>query len=260
MTDFLVVDIGNSAVKAGRFEGSDLAATTRSAVTGGTCDLEGDFARFLRQEPFSAAAVTSVVPGLTGPVVSRIEQRTGQPALVVDASAKMPFAVAYETPATLGADRLAAAAAAWTWAAVYRPRSRVVLAVDAGTALNIEVVVATPDGPVYLGGVIAPGPELIRRALRTGTAQLPDVPLEWPAEIVGSTTRSAIQAGILPGFVHAVDGILQQIEQELGSAVCAVATGGWAGLLMEHLPRIERADPDLVLRGIREIAAINVRP
>ena len=257
MTDWFVVDIGNSALKAGRFRGEALTGTVRVPVQGGRYELEGDFALLLGSGPVGGTAVASVVPGVTAEVVDRLKTASGRSPVHLDASVRLPFSLAYDTPATLGADRLAAAAAAWTWRVRNRPLRRVVVAVDAGTALNVEVVVSTAGGPAYLGGVIAPGPDLVRRAMRSGTAQLPEVPLEWPDRIVGSSTLGALQAGILPGFVHAVDGIVQQIEHELGHRAAVVVTGGWGKLLAGQLPRIDHEDPDLVLRGIREIAEIN---
>ncbi len=257
MIEWYVVDIGNSAVKAGRFRDGELTGTVRIPLREGRIDLDDEFARFLAAGRVDRTAVASVVPSVTQDVVDRLVEASGDAPFRLDASVPLPFSLAYETPVTLGADRLAAAAGAWTWSARALPMRRVAIAVDAGTAVNMEVVVSTSDGPVYLGGVIAPGPELVRRSLRVGTAQLPEVPLEWPDRIVGSSTRSALQAGILPGFVHAVDGIVQQIEQELGHRAAVVVTGGWGSLLARQLPRIDHSDPDLVLRGIREIAAIN---
>jgi len=257
MSGWIAVDIGNSAVKAGRFSGMELVETVRVPVEDGRVDLDGELGRILGKGAGHRSGVASVVPDLAPVVIARLEAVTGNAVTVVDASANLPFAVAYRTPATLGADRLAAAAAAWSWRARHRPSARVAIAVDAGTAANLEVVVSLSDGPSYLGGVIAPGPELVRRALHSGTAQLPSVPLEWPAHVVGTSTRESIQAGILPGFVYAVDGLVQQVEYEIGHPATVVVTGGWGRLLAEQLPRVDHFDPDLVLRGIREIAELS---
>lgn len=257
MTEWFVVDIGNSAVKAGRFKDRDLTGVVRVPIEDGECDLDGGFAELLAAGPVDRSAYASVVPTVSPQVVERLRSATRSTPLCLDASVSLPFVLAYETPGTLGADRLAAAAGAWAWTVEHRPFLQVAIALDAGTALNVEVVVSTAAGPTYAGGVIAPGPELIRHALRSGTAQLPDVPLEWPEGIVGSSTRDAIKAGVLPGFVHAVDGIVQQIEQELGQRAAVVATGGWGSLLERELPRIDHLDSELVLRGILEIASIN---
>ena len=244
-------------MKAGRFSGLELVETVRVPVENGRVDLDGDFERFLGMVAAHRSGVASVVPDLTAAVIDRVSAATGGAATLVGADVDLPFAVAYRTPATLGADRLAAAAGAWSWVSRHRSSARVAIAVDAGTAANLEVVVSLSDGPTYLGGVIAPGPELIRRALHSGTAQLPSVPLEWPAHVVGASTRGSIQAGILPGFVYAVDGLVQQVEHEIGHTAAVVVTGGWGRLLAEQLPRVHHFDPDLVLRGIREIAELN---
>jgi type III pantothenate kinase len=164
----------------------------------------------------------------------------------------LPFALQYDTPHTLGNDRLAAAAAAWL--RYGKDVTRSVVAVDAGTAVTFEVV----DGRgVYRGGPIGAGPGLLRRALREGTAQLPAVPLELPEEIIGRSTQEAIQSGIMYGFLDGVAGILHRIEERLGTPPFIVTTGGWGAFLHEYLPSVDACDPHLVLHGIHLLMGLN---
>jgi type III pantothenate kinase len=167
----------------------------------------------------------------------------------IQAERALPFRLAYTTPETLGADRLAAAAAAWLqFGPAGDGNARAVVALDAGTAVTTEVI--TAQG-VYLGGAIAPGPDLLRRALAQGTAQLPEV--EWPPRPypIGHSTREALSAGLSVLFLDGVRGLLTRTSELLGTAPFVVATGGWAVWLAHHLPEINQVAPHLVLDGIR---------
>jgi type III pantothenate kinase len=156
----------------------------------------------------------------------------------------LPFALDYETPDTLGTDRLAAAAAGWVYYGRVTPQSIVV--VDAGTAVNYEVI--HRDG-IYQGGAIAAGPALMREALRAGTAQLPDVPMAFPDQSVGRSTRTALPTGIMSGLVDSVRG--------MSDSPRLVLTGGWSQLLADHLKAEAQHAPHLVLRGVRLLTTMN---
>lgn len=261
---WLALDIGNSASKAGLFEGRHLRRAARFFVAPGAPPdawadalreaLGPDLPRFAR------AGIASVVPAAI-PAVRRalgevLEETAGCPVCLITHRLRLPFALAYETPQTLGADRLAAAAAAWTrYGAARRTRpARSVIALDAGTAITYEVVDA---GGTYRGGAIAPGPRLLRQALQRGTAQLPSVPLDVPPRPDGRSTREALQSGLMHGFLDAAAGMLRRLSRTLGGAPVVVATGGWSGLLAERLSLIDHAEPHLVLHGIRALMALN---
>ena len=147
------------------------------------------------------------------------------------------------------------AAAAWTTCGrAGGTAAHSVVALDAGTAVTYEVV---DRAGVYHGGAIAPGPYLMEHALHTGTAQLPEVPLELPPVPLGRSTREAIQVGILYGFIDGVRGMLDRLVEYLGEPPYVVATGGWAPFLEDHVAAIDAVDPHLVLRGVRILAEMN---
>ena len=254
---WLALDIGNSAIKGGFFDGPHLERPFRVPVSGGEAAWPAALAERLDGLPVTRAGIASVVPARTSLAQATIYEATRTSAELVRTSMRLPFGMAYETPHTLGADRLAAAAAAWTehGAAATPPRS--VVALDAGTALTLDVVRA--DG-VFLGGSIGPGPGLLMRALHAGTAQLPDVPLTLPDRPIGRSTREAIQVGVMGGFLESTRGLLRRLAPALGDAPFVVATGGWGALLAEHLADVHRYDPYLVLRGVRALLAINDGP
>lgn len=250
---WLALDIGNSAVKGGLFDGEALRESFRLALAHRDAreGWEAALDEALAGQPVERAGIASVVPAATAVVAPLLARRYGVQAQVIRHTMRLPFRHTYQTPETLGTDRLAAAAAAWTQ---YGSPGVPVIALDAGTALTYEVIDA--EG-VYRGGVIAAGPALLRDALAHGTAQLPAVPLEAPPSPLGRSTREALQAGIVWGFVDGVHGMLARLSGLLGAAPLVVATGGWAGFLHEHLDEIDHVEPHLVLHGIRVLMALN---
>ncbi|WP_412068560.1 type III pantothenate kinase [Rubrivirga sp. IMCC43871] len=239
----LVLDIGNSSVKAAVW-GGGWGPVSRFACDTASPDVWRD--RLASVGPTDRAALASVVPRLT-PVLAHVTaELTGRAPFVVSTEAALPFRLAYETPHTLGTDRLAAAVAAHALA-----DGRAVIAVDAGSTVTTEVVSAEP---AYLGGAIVPGPDLLLRSLARDTGQLPDVP--WPAALapVGASTVGAIQSGVGVLLADGVAGLVKRTRQALGGDALVVATGGWADWLATHTGEITRVDPMLVLDGIRLLA------
>ena len=240
---FLAVDAGNSSVKAAVWDGAwsqvqrypsddaGLAVWTERLRAAGRADSGG---------------LASVVPRLTETLLQAARDATGAQPVQVSAALPLPFRMAYRTPRTLGADRLAAAAAAHALA-----EGRAVVAIDAGTAITVDVVSAEP---AFLGGAILPGPDLLRRALARDTGQLPDVPWALPASPVGGSTVESVQAGLSVLVLDGVAGLLGRTVGAVGGDALAVATGGWAPWLAEHLA-VDCVVPTLVLDGIHQLAA-----
>jgi len=249
----LALDVGNSAVKGALFEGAEAARVfSVPADAADPTDVAGwteALAPHLRGAVIDRVGVASVVPATADAVTAALGAYTDASVVHVRPDGPLPFRLAYETPDTLGADRLAAAAAGWEQFGAAGPRS--VLVVDAGTAVTCEVV--RRDG-AYLGGTIAAGPALVRQALRAGTAQLPDVPLALPDAPVGRSTQAALQSGIMWGLVDAVRGLTDRLAATLPDAPRLVLTGGWGRLLADHLDGVDAHRPRLVLEGVRRLA------
>lgn len=251
----LALDIGNSAVKGGLFDEADLVRVF-SMSTGGMDVSEGPpvsgwddaLAPHLDDVSVDRIVLSSVVPATADAVAAALSSRTDASVTRVRPDMSLPFDLAYETPETLGADRLAAAAAGWVQHGALASPPQSVIVVDAGTAVTGEVV--HRDG-VYEGGVITAGPALVQTALRTGTAQLPDVPLRLPDEPVGRSTETALQNGIMWGLVDAVEGMIERLAAALPDRPIVVGTGGWGALLADHLECVDHHSPHLVLHGIR---------
>ena len=249
---WLTLDIGNSAVKGGFFDGPALEHAFRLPTSDASTAWQNALRRHLDGYDVTRAGIVSVVPSRMEAAQALVEEATGVLPEVLRADSALPFTMAYETPHTLGTDRLAAAAAAWMQQG--RTSARSIVAVDAGSALTLDVV--RGDG-VFLGGTIAPGPGLLLHALHTGTAQLPPVPLSLPDRMIGQTTQEAIQIGVMRGFLESTRGLLHRTLATLGGKPFVVATGGWGPLLKHHLTDVHHHDPHLVLRGVSVLMHLN---
>lgn len=248
----LALDIGNSAVKVGLFEGDELAhVESFPPPNGASSTTEANpwhdaLSPFFENTTIRRIGLASVVPPRTETVTNALQTLTSAPITPVHPEMNLPFELAYDTPDTLGNDRLAAAAAGWVHYG--RDESQSVVVVDAGTAINYEVI--QQDG-IYRGGAIGTGPSLMHRALRAGTAQLPDVPLTIPKTPVGHSTQTALQSGIMWGLVDSVRGMTDRLGHSLSTPPALVFTGGWSALLVDHFPDDVHHAPYLVLRGVR---------
>ena len=254
---WLTLDIGNSAVKGGIFDKDRLCDTFRVSLHQADAQpsWETTFVTHLQDQLFTRVGCTSVVPSVTPQVTAHVQHLTGVKAQVIHHQMHLPFTLAYETPHTLGTDRLAAAAAAWVLYGQTKDQTpRPVVALDAGTAVTYEVI--DPNG-IFRGGTIAAGPTLIRETLARDTAQLPAVPLTVPPTPIGRSTQEALQAGIMYTFLDSVRGMLSRLSDLLGAQPFVVATGGWSTLLHTHLDAIDHIDPHLVLHGIRVLMTLN---
>lgn len=203
---------------------------------------------FLEKRALDAVVVSSVVPA-KNQMITRAVGRTR--VLFVDAKCDLGVGVDYSAPETIGADRLANAAAV---AFLY---GRPAIVVDFGTAVTFDVVSAAGD---YIGGVIAPGLEAMTSFLYDRTALLPKLTLREPVAAIGKTTRAAMMSGAIYGYRGLVREIIARIREEsfARQKVCVVGTGGYAQLIARHLPEIEAVHPGLTLEGLRLIANRNV--
>lgn len=128
--------------------------------------------------------------------------------------------------------------------------------IDFGTATTYGVISAKSE---FLGGAIGPGLRMMNRALSTGTAKLPSIELVLPPQVIGKTTVSNIQAGILYGYIGSVEKIVGQMKLELGGAdIRVIATGGMAHLVKSNSDVIDEINPDLTLTGLRLIYERNL--
>ncbi len=252
----LAIDVGNTNVTIGVFDGARLAHSWRlAALRERTADELGILVTRLFEQvrvPVSSVtgiALASVVPPLTRPMEEMCERYFSQTALVVDASnAGIP--IRYTPAGDVGADRLVDAVAAWE--KFGRAGGIPLVVVDFGTATTFNVISAQGE---YLGGIICPGINISAEALFQRAARLPRVDVRKPPVVIGQNTVNAMQSGLFFGYVEMVDGLVRRIRAELpdGDTAVVLATGGLAGVLSGESATIQHVDENLTLDGLRLI-------
>jgi type III pantothenate kinase len=191
--------------------------------------------------------VSSVVPKKN----RLVQQAAGKTKVLwLNPRLKLGVGIDYPKPKSIGADRLANAAAV---TALYGYPA---IVVDFGTAVTFDIV---SDRRTYIGGVIAPGLEAMTRFLYQRTALLPKLSLKEPRHAIGKSTIEAMLSGAVFGYRGLVREILARIraEQFPRKKVYIVATGGYARLIAGQLPEIDAVRPHLTLEGLRVAANLN---
>ncbi|MFC1860252.1 type III pantothenate kinase [Chloroflexota bacterium] len=251
----LAVDIGNTNITCGVFEGEQLRATWRMAT--GVNQMADEYAvllinllhhRDIDTSDIKEIVLCSVVPPLTTTFVDLSQRYFHTTPLVVGAGVKTGVRIRMGNPREVGADRIANAVA------VHHLYGGPVIIIDLGTATVFGIVSKEGD---YIGGIIATGIATAAEALFARTAQLPRVELAHPRCVIGTNTVTAIQSGIVYGYASLVEGMLARIEKELGEKAKVVATGGYAELIAKETTVIDEVNPDLTLVGLRLIYLMN---
>jgi len=247
----LVVDVGNTNIVLGVYEGEELVVNWRvSTDRQKTADELGMLFKGLfdyhglAMSLVKDIAVSSVVPPLT-PILEAAFRRYFRVApLVIGPGVKTGMPIRFDNPKEVGADRIVNAVAA------YEIYGGPVIAVDFGTATTFDAISGEGE---YLGGAIAPGISISMEALFQHAAKLPRVELARPKSVIGKNTVAAMQAGIVFGFVGQVDGIVSRMKAELGGNAYVVATGGLAKLIGPEAIAVDKVDPFLTLEGLKII-------
>jgi type III pantothenate kinase len=251
----LAVDIGNTDITLGVFEGEELRATWHIATS--IHHMADEYAALLlnllhyqslKTADIKEIALCSVVP----PLVATFEQLCQRyflvSPLIVGAGVKTGVRIRMDNPREVGADRIVNAAAA------HHLYGGPIIITDMGTATTFDTVSREGD---YIGGVIAPGIDTAAEALFMRAAMLPRVELTRPKSAIGTNTVSAMQSGLIFGYVGLIEGIVARIQQELGGKAKVVATGGYAELIARETAVFDTVAPDLTLIGLRLIYQMN---
>jgi type III pantothenate kinase len=242
----LAVDVGNTQTVFGLYSDTALGERFRIATeaqrTGDELGaLLGDF---LDYDQLDGICLSSTVPRLIREYEHVAERWAHAPLLVVGPGVKTGIPIQHDAPHEIGPDRIVNAVAA-------RERyGAPAIVVDFGTSTNFDIV--SPAGE-YVGGVLAPGVEVSMDALFARAARLVKVDYTEPPAVIGKSTASALQSGLVYGFAGQVDGIVDAIRGELAAEAQAIATGGLADLIAPHSRTISTVDPYLTLDGLRII-------
>jgi type III pantothenate kinase len=247
----LTLDVGNTEVTVGLFQGDELGAHWRLTTSADRTPDEwgvvlGAFLvnAGLSPNQIRAAVLASVAPAATQNLVEAVRLVTGLAVTVVDARSPLPIRLEVDEPLSVGADRIVN-----TLAAVERYR-RDTIVVDFGTATTFDCITADAR---FLGGVIMPGLRTSADELSRRAAKLPATELQPPERVIGRRTEECIRAGVLFGTADAVDGVVRRIQQEWpgGTRPQVVGTGGLVRVVAPLTRTIATVDPDLTLHGLR---------
>jgi type III pantothenate kinase len=244
----LVIDIGNTNIVVGIFDGHHLKHSWRvSTRRDQTVDeyfillknlLERDA---IRRKEVLAAVISSVVPPLNDCFETLCNQYFEIEPLFIEPETQSLIPVRYHHPSDVGADRIVNAVAARDMFGIPA------IVVDFGTATTFDAVSKAGE---YVGGIIAPGIGISAEALFNKAARLPRIDIRKPIHTIGQTTVESMQSGIFYGYVGLIEGILERMKKELGPAR-VIATGGLARLISVEYPGFDFIEDDLTLHGLR---------
>ena len=249
MRMLLAVDIGNTNITIGVYDGESLTFTARTSTdpdrTGDqyAVELMGIFA--LNQCSvglIDGAIVSSVAPAVTNAICGAVSKVVSIDPIVVGPGRKTGLNIAINDPAELGADLLCASVAALN----KYPLPNAVC--DLGTASTIFVL---DKYGRMIGGIIYPGVRTSLMALVNNAALLPQISYEKPKQVIGRNTIDSMRSGLILGAASLLDGMLERVEEELGMPVTAIATGGFSAEIICNCKRQFTLDENLVLEGLR---------
>jgi type III pantothenate kinase len=235
----LVIDYGNSTAKIGMFEHQNL-------VQKNTLSSAEELRLFLRNTTAENVLVSSV--SAQAEQVASWASPSGKK-MILNSALPVPVISRYATPATLGVDRLAGVCGAQE-SFPHEP----CLVIDAGTCITYDFI---DRDKIYHGGAIAPGLEMRFKAVHTFTAKLPLVSPTRNPPLIGNSTESCIQSGIIHGMIAEMDGIIQQYIKKF-DGLRVILCGGDTAFFENQLKASIFASPELVLIGLNSILNYNV--
>ena len=248
----LAIDLGNTNMVIGVFEGSSLITSFRIATHHEFTEDEYGLifdnllkSKGLDSKGFEGGIISSVVPPLTTVLEKMCEKYLGFKPILVGPGIKSGIKIKYDNPKEVGADRIVNAVAA------YHKYGGPVIIVDFGTATTFDAITADFD---YLGGAIAPGIHISSEALFKRAARLYRVEIAKPERIIGKNTAESMKSGIYFGYIGLVENIVDKMKEERGGGrIFTVATGGLAPLICSGTKKIDAVDLMLTLDGLKLI-------
>ncbi|MBI4294973.1 MAG: type III pantothenate kinase [Chloroflexi bacterium] len=251
----LAIDVGNTNVVMGVFRGEKLEGTWRIATD--VHKMADEYGVLLLnllshempgQVTIDDAILCSVVPPLVTTFEDLCQRYFGISPMVVDAGIKTGIRISMDNPREVGADRIVNAVAA------HHLYGCPIIVIDFGTATTLDAV---SQGGEYLGGAIAPGIGIAADALFQRASKLPRIELVLPKKAIGRNTVTAMQSGLLFGYIGLIESLVNRMRQEMGVKAKVVATGGLSRLFARATSVIDEVNLDLTLIGLHLIYDMN---
>lgn len=245
----LAIDIGNTNITIGLFNGDKIEGTFRMTTKiPRTSDEYGTFfynmlhSRGLHREQVKAAILASVVPDVNHHLVNGLIKYFNVNPIIVGPGIKTGIKIAIPNPKEVGADRIVDAVAA------YEIYGGPVLVIDYGTATTHDLVL---EDATLVGGVTSPGIRIAAHALWQDAAKLPKIEIKKPEQILGKDTISSMQSGLVYGHIGQTEYIIRKIKEEAGiEKMTVVATGGLGKIIYDETDSIDYYDSNLTLKGL----------
>ena len=252
----LCIDIGNTNIKYGLFEGDELKVSFRVATDlnrtsdqYGTAIIDMLAVKGIYATDIAGAIISSVVPSLNYTVSHMCSAYLGVEPLLVGAGLKTGHDLRVDNAREVGADRIVNDVAA------IRKYGAPVIVIDFGTATTFNVINEQRE---FIGGIIAPGIRGSMDSLVSGTAKLPRVEIETPKSAIGKNTITNMQAGLVFGFAGLVDYIVKKIRREMKRPdMPVVATGGFSEIIAKEISCINVVDKLLTLQRLKYLYDLN---
>ena len=244
----LAVDIGNTNIVMGCFDGNKIVFRERVSSSQKATDLEYAVSiktalemNQINPDKITGVIMSSVVPSITNTFKRAVEKLTGVSPLVVGPGIKTGLSIMIDNPAQLGSDLVVDAVAGINEYSVPQ------IIIDMGTATTFSVIDKHRN---YIGGMITTGMAVSTDALISRTSQLHKIAFEVPKKLIGKNTIDCLKSGIMYSNACSIDGLIERIEEELGEKCTVIATGGLANLITPLCKRKIILDDELMLKGL----------
>jgi type III pantothenate kinase len=240
MNKTICLDFGNTRLKAALFEEETLLDVIVLQD-----QLSTHLEEIIQQHQPQQSILSSVIDH--DPAVEEVLKRRTQFHRLSHLS-KLPFSIPVGKPETMGADRIAIAAAS-----VFLFPQKNNLAIGLGTCITFNFINQQAE---FMGGSISPGMEMRFQAMHQFTAKLPLVKAQWNVPLIGYDTATNLQSGVVLGMAKEIDGIIDAYKEKFGN-FNALLTGGDLPILLPHIKKEIFADPELIFKGLYAISHFN---
>ena len=255
---FYAIDVGNTNIKVGIFDGKKLLTTFR--MNSRMAHTTDEYGLMLRQIPklqgfnvesIEGAIVSSVVPKVMESLINAIVKYFGVKPIIVGPGIKTGIKLTSSNPKEVGSDRIVDVVSG------YEKYGGPLLVIDFGTATTYNLV--TEDGSFAIG-VTAPGVKISAKALWEDAAKLPEIEIKKPNSILATETVTSMQAGLIYGQIGATKYIIEQVKKEMGyDSLKVVATGGMGAVISPEVDEIDYYDINLTIDGLRILYEKNTK-